>query len=175
MINKAFPVSQIIPQVLPQLFSQYHRGMRATTNSSGVEFFSPYINSLNLPYSGYPPVTNSVFHWSMLFFQKLDHILCCFKHLQHLNVRSYQTVFYSPPTPEKKAVNLWVVENIQALIAGENLSASSFTETKYKSVSCVNWYLLCCRWYWSCVLRDWPLYWQGFMGSRRDLCSYRRS
>ena len=58
MINKAFPVSHIIPQLL----SQYHRGMRATTNSSGVEILSPYINSVNLPYSGYPPVTISVFH-----------------------------------------------------------------------------------------------------------------
>lgn len=99
------------------------------------------------------------------FFQKLDHILCCFKHLQRLNVLSYQTVFYSPPTPEKKAENLRIVENVQALIAGENLSALSFFETKCKSVSCVDWCLLCCRWYWSCVLRDWPLYWQEVMGS----------
>ena len=161
MINNAFPVSHIIPQLL----SQYRRGMRATTNSSGVEILSPYINSVNLPYSGYPPVTISVFHWSILFFQKLDHILCCFKHLQHLNVGSYETVFYSPPTPEKKAENLWVVENVQALVAGENLSASYFFETKYKSVSCVDWCLLCCRWYWSCVLQDWPLCWQEVMGS----------
>lgn len=58
-----------------------------------------------------------------------------------------------------------VVENVQALIAGENLSASSFFETKYKSVSFVDWCLLCCRWYWSCVLQDWPLYWQEVMGS----------
>ena len=58
MINKAFPVSHIILHLL----SEYHRGMRAKTNSGGVEILSPYINSLNLPYSGYPPVTISVFH-----------------------------------------------------------------------------------------------------------------